>query len=101
MHILRPGVLEVLKPRPLAQLFPLIGTPLIPVDCIPYERVRQSNVGEDRSHLPKVIGSLKNVSDSASRVQFTREAVLHNDARGEASLLPCLLPHPLHFIASN
>ena len=44
MHILRPGVLEALELRPLAQLLSLIGTPLIPVYCIPDEGVRQKNV---------------------------------------------------------
>jgi len=93
VHILRPGVLEALELRPLAQLVSLIDTPLIPVYCIPDEGVRQRNVSEDRSHPPKVlvVGSVKNVAYSASRVQFTREAVLHIDSRGEASLLPCLM----------
>jgi hypothetical protein len=102
MHMLRPGVPAVLELRPLAQLLSRIGTPLIPVDCIPYEGVRQRNVSEDRSQPPKVLvsGSVKDVADSAS-VQFMREAVLHIDSRGEASLLPCLLPPPLHFIVSN
>ena len=77
VHILRPGVLEALELSPLAQLISLIDTPLIPVYCIPDEGVRQRNVSEDRSHPPKVlvIRSVKDVAYSASRVQFTREAV--------------------------
>ena len=100
MLILRPGVLEALELRPMAQLLSLIGTLLILVYCIPDEGVRQRDVSEDRSHPPKVlvIGSVKDVADSASRVQFTWQAVLHIDSRGEASLPPFLLPHPLHFI---
>ena len=100
MHILRPGVPEALELRPLAQIFPLIGAPPIPVACIPDEGARQRIVSEDMSHPPKDL-AINNVADSASRVQFTREAVLHTDSRGEASLLPCPLPHTLHFSVTN
>ena len=48
MHILRPGVLEALKLRPMAQIISLVDVFLIPVECI--EGVRQINDSEDRSH---------------------------------------------------
>ena len=70
--------------------------PLIPVDCIPDEGVHQRNVNKDRSQPPKVlvIGSVKDVADSASQVQFSGEAFLHIDSRGEASLLPACFHTP-------
>ena len=80
----------------LAGTYPsLVGTPLLPVDRIPDEGVRQRNVCEDRCQTPQilVIWSEENVADPTCGMKISREAVHRINPRCETSLLPGLLPH--------
>jgi len=98
-----PRVFETLHLCSLAQTLSLVGTPLLPVDRIPDEGVRQRNVCEDRCQPPKilVIWSEENVADPTCGVKLSRTALRHIDPRCETSLLTGLLPHCLHRIMPN
>ena len=52
---LRPRVFETLHQCWLAQTLSLVGVPLLPVDRIPGDGVRQQNVCEDRCQPPKIL----------------------------------------------
>ena len=89
---LRPRVFETLRLCSLAQTLSLVGTPLLPVDRIPNEGVRQRNVCEKRCQTPPtlVIWSVENVADPTRGVKLSREAVRRINPRCENSLLQVL-----------
>ena len=55
MIALRPRAFKTLHLCSLVHALSLVGTPLLPVDSIPNEGVRQRNVCEDRCQTPQIL----------------------------------------------